>query len=59
MQTKNLVTPKELAEILKVPVSWVYQRRCRENQGFPHLKVGKYLRFNVEEVMNFLKLEDK
>jgi excisionase family DNA binding protein len=45
----------EVAELLKVPVSWVYERtRRRGSERLPHLKIGKYLRFRREDVLGWL-----
>ncbi len=44
-----LLTIEEAAEILRVRVSWLYER-TRTN-GIPHLKLGKYLRFDQEELL--------
>lgn len=52
---KSLITVKELAEILKVPVSWIYQRTSMGQKGIPHVKMGKYVRFDPEEVIQFLR----
>ena len=44
----ELLTPVELAEKLKVPVTWVRDRtRSRDLQGdvIPHLRLGRYIRF--------------
>ena len=49
----RLVDVKEMASILGVPASWLYQRTCRRQ--IPCLKVGKYVRFDPEEVLDFLK----
>ncbi len=49
----NLLTVKELADRLRVPVSWIYERTRRGQ--IPHVRLGKYLRFDVEEVLAFLK----
>ena len=49
----RLVTIKELAEVLQVPVSWIYQRTRLGQTAIPHIKVGRYVRFNVEDVMRF------
>ena len=51
----RLVTIKELAEVLQVPVSWIYQRTRLGQTAIPHIKVGRYVRFNVEDVMRFLQ----
>ena len=51
----NLVTIDELAEILKVQKSWLYSRtRQRGADSIPTLRIGKYLRFRVEEVLDWL-----
>ena len=51
-----LLTVKEVAEILRVPVSWVYERtRRRGFEMLPCLKVGKYLRFRLSEVQKYLE----
>jgi excisionase family DNA binding protein len=40
------MTVAETAELLKVPVSWVYERsRKRGRERIPCIKLGKYLRF--------------
>jgi len=55
MNKEKLVGPKELADILNVPLSWVYQRTCKGRDAFPFLKAGKYVRFDPQEVIEFLK----
>lgn len=41
-----LLTPQEVAELLGVPLSWVYKRTERgASNRMPHVKLGKYLRF--------------
>jgi excisionase family DNA binding protein len=43
---QDLMTVAETAELLKVPVSWVYERsRKRGRERIPCIKLGKYLRF--------------
>lgn len=51
----TLLTVQEVAAILKVPVSWVYEHtrgNCREK--LPYIKVGKYLRFFDADISNYL-----
>ena len=50
---KSLITVKELAEILKVPVSWIYQRTSMGQEAIPYVKMGKYVRFDPEKVIEF------
>ena len=50
-----LLTVREVAEFLRVPVSWVYERtRRRGAERLPHLKIGKYLRFRREDVLGWI-----
>jgi predicted DNA-binding transcriptional regulator AlpA len=52
----RLIDPKELARELGVPVSWIYSRtRQKGPDTIPHLKLGKYCRFRLEEVLDWLK----
>ena len=56
MSTGELITVQELAKKLKVPVSWVYQRtRLLGQEAIPHVKMGKYVRFDWDEVVEFLE----
>ena len=47
--TVQLVGVEEMAGILGVPVSWLYQR-TRLN-AIPCVRIGKYVRFKPEEVL--------
>ena len=52
---EKLLTVEDLAALLKVPTSWIYRRtrdRCRER--LPHIKIGKYLRFEEKAVQSWL-----
>jgi excisionase family DNA binding protein len=52
----DLLTIDELAKQLRVPKSWVYSRTRKTGKGsIPRIRVGKYLRFDLEQVMNWLK----
>ena len=55
MDNKALVTVKEMAEILSVPVSWIYQRTCLGQHAIPYIKMGRYVRFEPHAVIDFLK----
>lgn len=53
---KKLMTAAELAERLRVPVSWIYSRtRTRCSHSMPVLRVGKYCRFVERDVIEWLK----
>jgi excisionase family DNA binding protein len=47
------LTVQEAAELLRVPVSWLYER-TRTN-SVPHIKLGKYLRFDRDELNAWLE----
>ena len=54
--SSDLLTVAEVAALLKLPVSWVYERtRRRGLERIPHFKLGKYLRFSEQEVLDWLK----
>jgi excisionase family DNA binding protein len=51
-----LLTIKEVAELLRVPVSWVYGRtRNRAPGRMPGYRLGKYWRFSKAEVLAWVK----
>ena len=51
----DLMTISEIAQVLHVPNSWVYQRtRRRGKERIPHIKLGKYLRFELAIVRTWL-----
>lgn len=60
MQDKsNLETIEEMAARLRVHQSWIYRQTKRHGPGsIPRLKVGKYLRFNPEAVMEWITKQD-
>ncbi len=50
-----LLTVSEVARLLKVPKSWVYDHmRPSSRPLLPHVKLGKYLRFRRQDIENFL-----
>ena len=51
----ELLTAPEVAQFLRVPLSWVYER-CRKGaiDPLPHLKLGKYLRFHKTDLLAFV-----
>jgi|GEM_PF-2402542 excisionase family DNA binding protein len=51
-----LLTVEEVAELLKVSVSWVYDRtRSRGVNRIPGFRLGKYWRFQESEVLAWLE----
>ena len=54
--SQNLLTVNELAESLNVHKSWIYSRtRESGTDAMPRIKVGKYYRFILDDVMDWLK----
>jgi len=50
-----LLTVEEVAELLQVPQSWVYERtRCRSGNRIPGFRLGKYWRFRQADVLAWL-----
>ena len=48
-QADRLLTANELADHLKVPLSWVYEQ---SRQGkIPTQRIGRYIRFDLKEVL--------
>ena len=53
-----LLTIKEVAALLRVPVSWVYGRtRIRSLGRMPGYRLGKYWRFSEAEVLAWVKTQ--
>ena len=55
MKPNELITAKELSKRLNVPVSWVYRRTRLGQEAIPHVRMGKYVRFDWEAVVEFYK----
>jgi excisionase family DNA binding protein len=47
--TAELLTPEDLADRLKVPLSWVYEQSRQGN--IPTHRIGRYIRFDLHEVI--------
>lgn len=55
----ELLTVGEVANLLKVSRSWVYEhtrsRSIPKSERLPHVKLGKYLRFEARTLRAFLE----
>ncbi len=52
---RTLLTVEEVAELLRVPLSWVYERtRNRSVDRIPGFRLGKYWRFREADVLAWL-----
>jgi excisionase family DNA binding protein len=56
---EELLTVDEVAALLKVPRSWVYEharsRGTPRAERLPYIKLGKYLRFDARAVREFIQ----
>ena len=53
---KELLTVDQLAKFLSVPKSWIYGKsRMKSSDAIPRIKVGKYLRFELDQVLTWLR----
>ena len=56
--SQKLITPQELAEWLQVPLSWIYDRTRKSGpERLPFYKIGRYLRFSIPEIEDYLKIK--
>lgn len=55
MNSNELITVTELAKRLNVPVSWIYRRTRLGQDAIPHVRVGKYVRFDWGVVVEFYR----
>lgn len=56
----KLIGVNELAEILGVPPSWLYSRtRLSGPDSIPCLRVGKYVKFDLDKVMDWIKEQNE
>jgi excisionase family DNA binding protein len=54
--TNPLLTVEEVADMLKVPVSWVYERtRSRASDRIPGFRLGKYWRFREADMFAWIE----
>jgi excisionase family DNA binding protein len=50
-----LLTPDDVAELLQVNKSWVYE--AARDGRIPHVRLGRYVRFEPEEIEAWLKTQ--
>jgi excisionase family DNA binding protein len=55
LQTHQLLTVHDVAALLHVPVSWVYEHTRRGvPDALPVVKVGKYVRFRPADLWHYI-----
>lgn len=55
-ENAELLTPEELSDRLKVPLSWVYEQSRQGN--IPTHRLGRYIRFDLREVLESQKTKE-
>jgi excisionase family DNA binding protein len=53
----ELLTIDEVAALLRVPKFWIYERT--RNGAIPHLKLGKYLRFPLADLLQWVDAQSE
>jgi excisionase family DNA binding protein len=54
--TQDILTPEEVAALLRVPQSWIYAKsRRRQRNPLPTYRIGRYLRFSRTAVLAWLE----
>ena len=56
---EDILTPEQLAQRLQVKPSWVYEQTrvragIRDADSLPYIKMGRYLRFDWSDVLEWL-----
>ena len=59
MMNEKFLTVDQLAELLQVKRSWIYGLTMRGQEGIPHRKFGKYLRFDLLEVVQHFEPKER
>jgi predicted DNA-binding transcriptional regulator AlpA len=50
--TPEIMTPEETADLLRVSLSWLYEKsRRRQRHPLPVHRIGRYLRYRRSEVL--------
>ena len=59
-EEERLLTPQDVASRLRVPITWVYGScRPRAKNPLPFVKVGHYLRFEEQAVLDYVERNKK
>ena len=57
---QNFLNVDELSQVLNVHKSWVYAKtREKGPEAMPKVKVGKYCRFLLDDVIDWLKKKNE
>ena len=54
MLTDRLLTAEQIAAILSVSTAWVYDHTARKRPLLPSVRLGRVVRFRLEDVRKFI-----
>lgn len=53
---EKILTPQELADRLKVPVFWIYEKtRSRSRDPLPVIRLARYMRFDWPHIVEWIE----
>ena len=55
MLTDRLMTAEQVAAILSVSTAWVYDHTARKRPLLPSVRLGRVVRFRLEDVRKFIE----
>lgn len=55
----DLLTIEEMAKVLRVPRFWILSRTRQGQKAIPHLRMGRHIRFNKQQVLDFFAKKEK
>ena len=56
-QSLSLLTTDQVCELLQVKKDWLYEQTAAGR--FPHVKLGRHVRFRPADVQEFLKAQSR
>lgn len=54
---EKLVDARSAAMTLNLPLHWLVQKQQRKRRGIPHYRVGKLVRFKLDELMVWMRAQ--
>jgi excisionase family DNA binding protein len=54
---EKLVDARNAAMSLNLPLHWLVQKQQRKRRGIPHYRVGKLVRFKLDELMAWMRAQ--
>lgn len=52
---ERLIDAREVALVLNLPLYWLTHAKERQRLGMPHYRVGKLVRFKLEELITWIE----